>query len=179
VELGLKFRSDRDGVITGVRFYKGGATNGGTHVGHLWTSAGALLGTANFASETASGWQQALFQNPIPITANTTYVVSYFAPQGHYAADGNFFASSGVDNGPLHALSNGFANGNGVFHYGPTGGFPSDTFQSGNYWVDVVFNDSGPFAPQVLSVTPEAGATGVSTTVAPSAVFSEPLMLRV
>jgi N,N-dimethylformamidase beta subunit-like protein/uncharacterized protein DUF4082/Big-like domain-containing protein len=175
VELGLKFRSDRDGVITGVRFYKGGATNGGTHVGHLWTSAGALLGTVNFASETASGWQQALFQNPIPVTANTTYVVSYFAPQGHYAADGNFFASSGVDNGPLHALSNGFANGNGVFHYGPTGGFPSDSFQSANYWVDVVFNDSGPFAPQVLSVTPEAGATGVSTTVAPSAVFSEPL----
>jgi hypothetical protein len=175
VELGLKFRSDRDGVITGVRFYKGGATNGGTHVGHLWTSAGALLGTANFANETASGWQQALFQNPIPITANTTYVVSYFAPQGHYAADGNFFASSGVDNGPLHALSNGFANGNGVFHYGPTGGFPSDAFQSANYWVDVVFNDSGPFAPQVVSVTPEAGATGVSTTVAPSAVFSEPL----
>jgi hypothetical protein len=175
VELGLKFRSDRDGVITGVRFYKGGATNGGTHVGHLWTSAGALLGTVNFASETASGWQQALFQNPIPVTANTTYIVSYFAPQGHYAADGNFFTSSGVDNGPLHALSNGFANGNGVFHYGPTGGFPSDTFQSGNYWVDVVFNDSGPFAPQVVSVNPAAGATGVSATIAPSAVFSEPL----
>jgi hypothetical protein len=173
VELGLKFRSDRDGVITGVRFYKGGATNGGTHVGHLWTSAGALLGSVNFASETTSGWQQALFQNPIPVTANTTYVVSYFAPQGHYAADANYFASSGVDNGPLHALSASFAGGNGVYHYGPTGGFPTDTFQSSNYWVDVVFVDPGP--PQVVSVNPAAGATGVSTEVAPSAVFSEPL----
>src|SRR5262245_30238148 len=83
VELGLKFRSDSDGFITGVRFYKGGPANGGTHVGHLWTSAGTLLGSVNFANETASGWQQAPFQNSIPVTANTTYVVSYFAPQGH------------------------------------------------------------------------------------------------
>src|SRR5262249_21200153 len=34
VELGLKFRSDTDGVITGVRFYKGGPQNGGMHRGH-------------------------------------------------------------------------------------------------------------------------------------------------
>jgi hypothetical protein len=175
VELGLKFRSDTDGVITGVRFYKGGAANGGAHVGHLWNSAGALLGSVNFTNETASGWQQALFQNPIPITANTTYVVSYFAPQGNYAADANYFASSGVDNGPLHALSNALAGGNGVFHYGPTGGFPTNTNQAGNYWVDVVFNQSGPLPPQVLSVTPASGATGVSTGVAPAATFSEPL----
>jgi Domain of unknown function (DUF4082) len=126
VELGLKFRSDSNGNITGVRFYKGGAANGGTHVGHLWTSSGTLLGTVNFANETTSGWQQALFQTPVSITANTTYIVSYFAPQGHYATDGNYFASSGVDNGPLHALSNGSAGGNGVYLYGATGGFPTN-----------------------------------------------------
>jgi hypothetical protein len=97
-----------------------------------------------FANETTSGWQQAPFQNPIPITANTTYVVSYFAPQGNYAADNNYFASTGVINGPLRALSNALAGGNGVYRYGPTGGFPTDTYQSSNYWVDVVFIDSGP-----------------------------------
>ena len=37
VELGVKFKSDIDGFITGVRFYKG-AANTGTHVGNLWTS---------------------------------------------------------------------------------------------------------------------------------------------
>jgi Domain of unknown function (DUF4082)/Bacterial Ig-like domain len=175
VELGLKFRSDNDGLITGVRFYKGGTTNGGTHVGHLWTSSGTLLGTVNFANETTSGWQQALFQAPISITANTTYVVSYFAPQGHYSGDNSYFASSGVDNGPLHALSNGSAGGNGVYIYGATGGFPTNSFASSNYWVDVVFNNSSPAPPQVVSVTPASGATGVSTGVAPIAVFSEPL----
>jgi hypothetical protein len=72
IEVGLKFRSDVDGYITGVRFYKGGASNGGTHLGHLWSSSGTQLGTVTFANETTSGWQQALFQTPIAITANTT-----------------------------------------------------------------------------------------------------------
>ncbi|HEY6401067.1 MAG TPA: DUF4082 domain-containing protein, partial [Blastocatellia bacterium] len=175
VELGLKFRADSDGFINGVRFYKGGAANGGNHVGHLWTSTGTLLGAATFANETTSGWQQALFQDPIPITANTTYVVSYFAPQGNYAADGGYFASSGVDNGPLHALSDAIAAGNGVYQYGPAGGFPASTFGATNYWVDVLFNGSGSVPPQVISTTPAAGATNVSTVGAIVATFSEPL----
>jgi N,N-dimethylformamidase beta subunit-like, C-terminal/Domain of unknown function (DUF4082)/Bacterial Ig-like domain/Bacterial Ig domain len=177
VELGLKFRSNIDGYISGVRFYKGGAANGGTHVGRLWTSAGTLLGTVTFASETASGWQQALFQNPIPVTANTTYVVSYFAPQGHYAADLNYFASSGVDNGPLRALSNSSAGGNGVYRYGSTGGFPTDTFLSSNYWVDVVFTTtpSGPDTtpPTVTSFSPAAGANNVNAGANVTVTFSE------
>src|SRR5882672_451445 len=173
VELGLKFRSDSSGLITGVRFYKGGAANSGTHVGHLWTSSGNLRGSVTFGAETTSGWQQAIFDHPIPIAANTTYVVSYSAPQGHYAADLNAFASSGVDNGPLHALRNGVDGGNSVF--GSIGQFPNQTSMSTNYWVDVVFSDTGALAPQVVSTIPAPGATGVSTGVAPTATFSEPL----
>src|SRR5690349_18243626 len=37
VEVGVKFRSDAAGYVTGLRFYKS-AANTGTHVGHLWTS---------------------------------------------------------------------------------------------------------------------------------------------
>ena len=39
VELGVKFKSDVAGRITGIRFYKATA-NTGTHVGNLWSSAG-------------------------------------------------------------------------------------------------------------------------------------------
>jgi hypothetical protein len=175
VELGLKFRSDKDGLIAGVRFYKGGAANGGQHLGRLWTSDGTLLGTVTFANETNSGWQQALFQTPIPITANTTYVVSYFAPQGNYAADNNYFAPSGVDHAPLHALSDADAGGNGVFLQSSTGGFPRDSSMATNYWVDVAFIDSGTFAPQVVSVTPAPNEFNVFNTVTPTATFSEPM----
>jgi hypothetical protein len=37
VELGLKFRTDSDGSILSVRFYKAPA-NIGTHIGHVWSS---------------------------------------------------------------------------------------------------------------------------------------------
>ncbi|HEV2668451.1 MAG TPA: DUF4082 domain-containing protein, partial [Blastocatellia bacterium] len=175
VELGMKFRSDKDGLIAGVRFYKGGAANGGQHIGRLWTIDGTPLGSVTFANETDSGWQQALFQTPIPITANTTYVVSYFAPQGNYAADNSYFASSGVDHAPLHALSDAAAGGNGVFLRSSTGGFPTNSSMATNYWVDVAFIDSGAFAPQIVSVTPAPGSFQVPTTSAPTVTFSEPM----
>src|SRR5205809_5221380 len=63
-EVGVKFRSDTSGYITGVRFYKL-STNTGTHVGHLWTSTGSLLATATFSSETTSGWQQVNFGSAV------------------------------------------------------------------------------------------------------------------
>ncbi|WP_229068354.1 N,N-dimethylformamidase beta subunit family domain-containing protein [Actinoplanes sp. DH11] len=138
VEVGTRFRSDVAGTVTGVRFYKGSG-NSGTHVGHLWTTTGTLLGTATFGGETATGWQTATFGTPVAIAANTTYVVSYYAPAGRYAADAGFF-TSGVDNGPLHALADGTGGPNGVYRYGSGGGFPASTWESTNYWVDVVFN---------------------------------------
>ena len=55
-----------------------------------------------------------------------------------------------MTNGPLYALQNGESGGNGVYRYGAGGGFPSSTFGSSNYWVDVVFT-SGP-APTLTSI---------------------------
>ena len=143
VELGVKFESSTAGYVTGIRFYKG-AGNTGTHVGHLWTSTGTLLATATFTGETATGWQQVTFANPVAIAANTVYVASYYAPNGGYAADSDYFASSGVTSGPLHALSNAAGNGNGVYLYGTGGGFPTSSYNATNYWVDVMFNSTPP-----------------------------------
>jgi len=136
--MGVKFRSDNNGTITGLRFYKG-AGNTGTHVGSLWSSTGTLLAQATFTNETATGWQQVSFATPVAITANTTYVASYHAPVGRYAADQNGLASN-VDNVPLHALSSGSSGGNGVYIYGATNAFPTNSFNASNYWMDVVFN---------------------------------------
>lgn len=162
IEVGVKFRADADGSILGVRFYKS-AKNTGTHIGHIWTSSGTLLGTATFSGESSSGWQQASFTSPIPVQANTTYIVSYYTPTGHYAADPYFFAQSGVDNPPLHALASGVDGQNGVFLYPPTnvqGGFPSSSNLSANYWVDVVYTSSNTYnISGTISGPGGAGAT--------------------
>jgi hypothetical protein len=96
IEVGVKFRSDTSGYITGIRFYKN-ASNTGVHLGNLWSSAGTLLATATFMNESSSGWQQAFFDSPVLIAANTTYVASYFAPAGRYSGDAGFFTNAGVD----------------------------------------------------------------------------------
>ena len=108
------------------------------HKATLWTSNGQQIATATFTNETATGWQHVNFAQPVPITANTVYVASYHTTTGNYAFALNYFANSGLDNGPLHALRDGANGGNGVFKYG-NGGFPSQTFRSSNYFVDVVF----------------------------------------
>ena len=138
VELGVKFQTNTNGYIRGIRFYKGSA-NVGSHTGTLWSGTGTQLATATFASETASGWQQVLFSAPVAVTAGTTYIASYHT-NGHYSADTNSFATA-LTSGPLQVLSDGASGGNGVYHYGAKA-FPTDTYQSSNYWVDVVFATS-------------------------------------
>jgi Domain of unknown function (DUF4082)/Abnormal spindle-like microcephaly-assoc'd, ASPM-SPD-2-Hydin len=148
VEIGVKFRADTNGSVTGLRFYKA-TTNVGTHVGHIWSKSGILLGSATFTSETKSGWQQVNFSSPIPVSANTTYIASYFAPSGHYSVNDNFFTKTGIDNAPLHELANGVDGPDGVYKYGSSSGFPTSTYESDNYWVDVVYT------PQTTAATPQ------------------------
>lgn len=154
-EYGVRFRSDYDGYITGLRFYKA-STNTGTHVGNLWSNTGTLLATATFTNETASGWQQVNFNNPVHITANTTYVASYYTPTGHYSDTPGFFASSGSDAPPLHFLESGVDGANGIYSYSGTTTFPTSTYNATNYWVDVVYipDSSMSGAPPALLTYP-------------------------
>ena len=136
IEVGVRFTSDVPGYISGIRFYKG-STNTGTHIGNLWTTAGSLLATATFSNETASGWQQVNFSTPVAIAANTTYVASYHTDAGDYSYDQGYFASS-YDNPPLHGTQDATSGGNGLYLYGSSA-FPTNTYLSTNYYVDVVF----------------------------------------
>jgi hypothetical protein len=173
IEVGTKFRAAGGGVITGIRFYKY-AQNTGTHVGNLWTKAGVKLGSVTFNNETASGWQQANFATPIAITADTTYVVSYHTTAGNYALNAPYFTAD-VNNPPLRALVDGEDGPNGVYRYGASG-FPTETWDSSNYWVDVVFMntpDSDTTAPTVAATSPVSGASHIAVTANITATFSE------
>jgi hypothetical protein len=68
-------------------------------------------------------------------------------------------------NAPLHALSNAAGAGNGVYQYGPSTAFPSNTFSSSNYWVDVVFTTPTPTRTptSVAAATPTSGQPTVVT----------------
>jgi hypothetical protein len=176
VEVGMKFKVDVNGTITALRFYKA-STNTGTHTAKVWSAGGTLLGSATFTNETSSGWQQATFASPVSVTAGAVYVASYYAPKGHYSATNNFFASQGADNGSLHALASGVSGANGVYRYG-TSGFPTSSYQSSNYWVDVAFNAATTpttVAPTTTTVAPTTTTVApTTTTVAPTTTIVKP-----
>jgi hypothetical protein len=138
MELGVKFRSDVSGKITGIRFYKA-STDGAIHKGSLWTASGQLLATGTFTNETAGGWQTLTFSSPVPIAANTTYIASYHTSSGVFAVALGYFLTQGADNGPLHALRDGANGPNGVMLSSTGGKFPTQGSGGNNYWVDVVF----------------------------------------
>ena len=158
VELGVKFTADVSGSVTGIRFYKA-AANTGTHAGHLWTANGTLLAGAYFSNETASGWQTVTFPSPVAIAAGTTYVASYYAPNGHYSVTPSGLSSS-VDNPPLHAIANS-TSADGVYVYGSNATFPTNTFNASNYSVDVMFQPTD-LPGQVTGVSATAGQGSAS-----------------
>jgi Domain of unknown function (DUF4082)/Galactose oxidase-like, Early set domain/IPT/TIG domain/Kelch motif len=159
IEVGVRFRSSSAGYIKGIRFYKG-SSNVGPHTGKLWTATGTLLASATFSGETASGWQQVQFATPVAIAANTVYVASYYTASGFYSTTYPYF-TSGVNSPPLYALANGEAGGNGLYKYGTGGGFPTSTFNSANYWVDVVFDyNNSTSGPTLTSLSPSSAPAG-------------------
>ena len=98
----------------------------------LWSSTRQLLASARFTNETASGWQQVIFSNPVHVTPNTTYVASYHSSTGDTSEEDYYFAlGAGLDNPPLNAPADGNGGPNGVYAFGPAGTFPNNNFTSG------------------------------------------------
>ncbi|WP_189606172.1 DUF4082 domain-containing protein, partial [Salinimicrobium marinum] len=141
LQLGMKFQALEDGVVLGARFFKQSGTTG-THTAQLYSRSGNLMAESIFENETSSGWQEVYFTSPVPITANTTYVISYHSSNGYYSSDNPYFTTP-VMNGSLVGLQSGSDGPNGVYRYSSTPTFPNLNFQTSNYWVDVIFDVPG------------------------------------
>ncbi len=162
VTLGLKFSSTVNGKITGLRYYRA-AANTGVHKGTLWSSGGDKLAELTF-TDGAPGWTTASFGEPVAITAGTTYVASYYAPNGHYSADLDYYANQYV-NTPLQSVGSG-----GVYTY--SNGFPNSNYRETNYYIDVVFDTASDTPPAVSAVSPAANADSVALDATVSATFN-------
>ena len=164
VELGVRFYAKEQGLITGIRYFKG-PRDRGEHTAHLWTSDGQLLASASFSNETSSGWQLVRFDQPIQIQANRDYIASYHS-NGNYAATSLFFQREHAS-GPLVAPKSNNSRRNGVYRYGNNPRFPNKTYRSTNYHVDVLFADEAtPASPEVnLTANPASISIGESSTL--------------
>ncbi|MGB3376349.1 MAG: N,N-dimethylformamidase beta subunit family domain-containing protein, partial [Microbacterium sp.] len=169
VELGQRFSTAIDGFVSGVRFYKG-ANNLGTHTGSLWSADGERLATVTFVGETPTGWQTALFDAPVAVTASTDYVISYTAPQGGYAYVDNYWPYQGRASTPVIVTSGVGSASPGL--YGHAGSFPTMTWGDSNYYVDVVFESVLDPTVRIAARQPAAGSSSIPTDTEISAVFT-------
>lgn len=165
-ELGLAFSTSKTGWVTAIRYYKFAEGQGATN-GTLWSSTGNVLARAAFSSRSGSGWKTAPLATPVRLTAGVTYVASYTAPAGRYAAD-RYRLGDGrrVTTRELTALQG---------RYSYSLGFPNQSWSATNYYADVLFTTSNPTpapAPNATAAQTTTAATRTTTapTTAPSAV---------
>jgi hypothetical protein len=169
VTLGVKFKSTRAGTISAIRFYRAVKNTSGYTV-KLFNSSGSVLAQARWTSDTCTipCWEQISFASPISISPNTIYVAAYYTSNGRYPDDTgiNGGLTNAVTSSPLTAPASSTVGGNGVYTYST--GFPNQTWQDSNYYVDVVFAPSAPTMQMVFnSPSPSIPANAASgTTVA-------------
>lgn len=157
INTAVTFTSNVAGQITGIRFFAP-LTVSGTFTGTLYepttdddpegSGTGTSLGSGTLAggSVTPGAWNVITLSAPVDIDANKGYRAAVHASNGRYVASGGVFASGGITNGHLTAIQTG-ANPtaglgsllNGTFRVGGAVAYPSNTFNGGNYFVDVVF----------------------------------------
>ncbi|MHB1558350.1 MAG: DUF4082 domain-containing protein [Isosphaeraceae bacterium] len=171
-EVGVKFTSSQAGEVTGLRFYKQTWMGGYLHVGHLWSSSGALLATATFSNETSYGWQQVNLTNPVTIQANTEYIVSFSTGGGYFGITTGYFNGGGASNGPLQAPSESTPGGDGVYNY--QGYFPNVDGSGMNFWADVAFKPATITTAVVTATTGVQTAAVLGTTVPTSTSSTNP-----
>ena len=158
VTLGVKFSSTQAGTIAGIRFYRGHKASSNGYTVKLFSNSGSLLASARTTKDTCTVpcWEQVNFASAISLAANTTYTAGYYTTNGQYADDQYYLVNS-VTSGPLTVPANG-----GVYTYST--GFPNQTWNASNYYVDVSFTPNGappPQTPVAVSFSP-AGPVNVS-----------------
>lgn len=127
IEIGIRFMVDQACEATASLFYKGDATNGGTHVGRIWNnSTGVQLDSENYTGETASGWQRQAFSTPITLQPGTIYMHSVTLPQAHYSNTPTLMSMAPFTAGPVKV-------GVSMFN-GTPGSMPDTAFQDTLYF---------------------------------------------
>ncbi len=137
-EMGTRFVATVPGDVVGLRYYRGPAVGSVTRILRLWEAAGTFLGSVTVTSTSGPGWIVGALATPITLTVGAEYVASYNkATEMDYASDSGFFATAHTGPGGILTAPSG---GNGIFNSGTgPGNFPTETFNSTNYYADVIF----------------------------------------
>lgn len=167
-ELGTEYLVNEDVTLTHVRVYAHAQEEGFVgRVGRIWSTGGALLGSAPMPDTLPVGWSIYELDTPVTRTAGQRFVVSY-STGGRYAfTSGALTGGVTSADGALTAVATASAtNGNGIFNETPTS-FPNQTFGAAFYGADVEYTlGAGGTAPTITNVSLTADGLNVVAVVA-------------
>lgn len=180
ISRGILFRLSATGWLKAIKFYRGttnvGNWNAGANapVGRLYTANDGLpvSGTDVTFTLSGTGWITATLATPVQLNPNVSYRAAVITR--NYTATGGYFATGpgvgGIVNGILtcpDAGGNPSGIGNiaqGAFKQPTTGlEHPTQFFNGGNYWVDVVIADTDP-GSDIRTAAGSVDATGLTVT---------------
>jgi len=167
--MGTYFTPAVDGTVTAIRWWfpQSGQPGGAAVKANLFrTSDSAKLGgaDASFATPgTPDTWNQVSLSSPVAVVAGTQYCATIRTPLRYVASTAGSSPASPwpLTNGDLSTPTNA-----GRFTSGASGNvdFPSSSFNSGCYFVDVVFTpDSDDTTLEAAITLPALQATGALT----------------
>ncbi|HEV7657188.1 MAG TPA: DUF4082 domain-containing protein [Mycobacteriales bacterium] len=163
VTVGVVFSTAKNGTVRGVQFFRGSAQSRPSAV-TLWSTGGKRLATTRAAA--GQGWVSTTFATPVPVTAGTRYVASYFTDRGSYNSDdASLAAARTVGDLAVPARA-------GVYRYGAAEAFPRQRYAASEYFVSPLFAASGDTAP-APTTTPAPAPS--ATTTAPGAPSMSPV----
>lgn len=131
-ELGLKFKSNVNGFLIGIKFWKDFQETG-SHTGRVWFN-NTIIGLVEFTNETLEGWQQQSFSSKIPIEAESVYLVSVNINMYYVATSNNPLAEI-IASANLATI----ADGNNGLYGTVIGQKPASSFNNSNYFRDIIF----------------------------------------
>jgi hypothetical protein len=130
-ELGVKVEVTSPVQLTALRYYRAASETSG-HTGRIWTAAGTLLRTVPFSGDAGAGWKQQALAEPMTLIPGEVYVISV-GFNAYYSATQLGLQTPAVD-GPLRSSA---VATNGVYS-DAAGLFPTGSYKSSNYFVDLV-----------------------------------------
>lgn len=152
-EVGTRFSSSKAGKVIGFRFWRASGETGSNYA-KLWTNTGTKLATSS-AFPSGTGWVETYLNNPVSISANTTYRLSVNTNTKQVKKGGAYVFDGHIYNGPLFSDSG---------YYGqPLNAMPTAESAS-MYFVDVIFEETVPKPDLYISnINPFSGSNVVIT----------------
>lgn len=151
--LAVEFYVTQSGcTLTQIHVWASGTVTASDHASRLYQVTGANAGSLVSGSSQAlpsplvSGWNTVTLTTPIALTANQRYRAGvYFTTDNGYTSTANYWSSgsgsAGLTNGPLTAPNSTSATDTAQGSYQTFDGYPMNTFNATNYWVDVTIDD--------------------------------------